>query len=194
MIEFFESIDQKLLLLINGWNSPFWDQVMWFISGKTSWVPLYLVLLFFLIKQEIKTWWIVVIAVALLITMADQSSVKLFKEVFERYRPCHNLEIGPLVHKVHNKCGGRYGFVSSHAANSFALAGFLSLVFHKKWVSIGLLFWAAVVSYSRIYLGVHYPADVFFGGLLGLLISWLVFMAYARTKAYWLARKNSLVN
>ena len=115
------------------------------------------------------------------IIIADQSSVQLFKNTFQRLRPCHNEAISNLVHIVNNKCGGLYGFVSSHATNTFAFAVFTSLFFSKKYISLLLIFWALVVSYSRIYLGVHYPLDVIGGGILGLTIGILVFKIYLFT-------------
>lgn len=178
MIEFLESIDRSLLLSINGWNSPFFDQLMWFISGKASWVPLYLILLFFIIKKERQYWWLAFIGLGLAITLADQISVKAFKEVFERYRPSHNLELKGLLHHVKGYLGGTYGFVSSHAANTFAIAGFLFLFYKNRTASIALLLWAALVSYSRVYLGVHYPSDVVCGGLLGLTAGVLMHALY----------------
>ncbi len=182
MLEYFENIDQQLFLFINALHNPFWDKFMGFVSGKWEWTPLYLVLLFFVIKSEKKHWWLAILGIITLIFITDQTSVHLFKEVFKRYRPCHNMDIKAFIHLVNNHCGGTYGFVSSHAANSFALAGFLSFVFKKKQATWLLLFWATIVSYSRIYLGVHYPADVFFGGLLGFLTSYIVYKVYKKTQ------------
>lgn len=173
MIEFIKHIDQELLLFLNSFHSDILDSIMWFVSGKLEWIPFYLVLIILLIKKFKKDIWIVLIAIALLITLSDQISVRMFKNVFERYRPCHNLEIGHLVHLVHDKCGGMYGFVSSHASNSFAIAVFISLLLKKdyKWIFSILMFWAILVSYSRIYLGVHYPADIICGAILGASIA-----------------------
>lgn len=121
--------------------------------------------------------------------MADQTSVKLFKDVFERLRPCHQPTIAHLVHVVNDHCGGQYGFVSSHAANTFAFAAFLGGVFAQKvkWFSCVLWVWAAIVAYSRIYLGVHYPGDIIGGALLGILIGRLVYRIFERlsTKINW---------
>ncbi|MGD9992891.1 MAG: phosphatase PAP2 family protein [Salinivirgaceae bacterium] len=182
MIEGLEQFDQQLFLFLNAIHSPFWDKVMVFLSGKWEWAPLYAVLLFFVIKRDLKFSWLSLLSIVLLILVADQTSVKLFKEVFQRYRPCHNLELQAFIHLVENHCGGKYGFVSSHAANSFALAGFISLFFNNKHLSVGIILWAALVSYSRIYLGVHYPADVFAGGLLGLFLAVLVFYLYKKVR------------
>ena len=175
MLETLKQIDTSLFLFLNGIHSPFWDIIMWHISGKLEWIPLYVFFLFLIIrKYKMKAVW-VLLAIVLVITLADQISVKLFKEQFERLRPCHNPEIQHLVHRVNNKCGGKYGFVSSHASNSFALAMFLSLLFRKR-LFVGLIFfWATVVSYSRIYLGVHYPGDILGGAILGVLIGWGIY-------------------
>jgi len=171
MIESLSDIDTKLFLFLNGINSPFWDIVMWQISGKLTWIPLYLLIVYFIVKRYgYKSIWIL-IAVALVVTLADQLSVHLFKNVFLRLRPCHNPEIMELVHNV-NRCGGKYGFVSSHAANTFGVAVFLLYLFRTKWFSIGILFWATLVSYSRVYLGVHYPGDVAVGGMLGAAVGY----------------------
>lgn len=112
--------------------------------------------------------------IALVIILSDQISVNFFKEIFLRLRPCHNPEISNLVHTV-DGCGGQYGFVSSHASNTFALAVFLGLIFkkHLSYLLHIMLVWAAIVSYSRIYVGVHYPADILCGALLGVLIAYV---------------------
>ena len=178
MIEFLSNIDTNFFLLLNGINSPFWDTVMWHVSGKLTWVPLYLVIIYFIFrKYRWKTLWIL-IAIAVVVTLADQFSVHFFKNVFERLRPCHNPDIKELVHVVNGKCGGKFGFVSSHAANTFGVATFLLMLFRIRWFGLAILLWAAVVSYSRIYLGVHYPGDVLVGSLLGVLIGWVVWKLF----------------
>lgn len=108
--------------------------------------------------------------------MGDRISVMAFKDVFQRFRPCHNPDIASLVHLV-DGCGGKFGFVSSHAANSFALALFTGLLLrkHYKYILPIMLFWAALVSYSRIYVGVHYPGDILGGAILGTVIGIFVY-------------------
>lgn len=166
MIETLLKWDTHLFLLLNGLHSPFWDPIMIFASGKLTWLPFYLLLIYFITrKQGWKTlWWL--LAIALVIVATDQVSVVLFKNMFQRLRPCHTPELQNLVHLVKG-CGGQFGFISSHAANTFGVAVFLSLLFSNRWATYGLLFWAAFVSYSRIYLGVHFPGDVICGAIVG---------------------------
>jgi undecaprenyl-diphosphatase len=190
MLDYLIQLDTKWFLFLNGLHNPFWDTIMWYISATKTWIPLYAVILFFVFKKMKWEGFIALLFFALLIVFADQSSVKLFKNVFERLRPCHNLEIQHLVHTINNKCGGKFGFVSSHAANTFALAMFSSLFFRKRWVSISFFVWAAVVSYSRIYLGVHFPFDVIGGALLGAFIGVLTFIFYNATLHYLKKRKS----
>ncbi len=190
MLEYLAQLDIKWFLSLNGMHNEFWDTIMWHISATKTWIPLYVVILFFVFKKLKWEGFVALLFFALLIVFADQSSVKLFKNIFERLRPCHNQEIKHLVHIVNNKCGGQFGFVSSHAANTFALAIFSSLFFRKRWVTIYFFAWAAIVSYSRIYLGVHFPFDVISGALLGMLIGVLTFIFYNAALHYLQRRKN----
>jgi undecaprenyl-diphosphatase len=116
-------------------------------------------------------------AIFVVFAITDLASVHLFKNVFLRLRPCHEPALSGLVHLVNNRCGGSYGFVSSHAANTFGLAIMVLLLFKKlnPWIGYGMVIWAAMVSYSRIYLGVHYPGDILGGALLGSFAAWGVY-------------------
>jgi len=125
------------------------------------------------------------------IAIADLSSVHLFKEVFKRLRPCHNPEFFNIIHIVKNHCGGNYGFVSSHSANFFSLAFFASFIIKKQWFSFLAFSIAILIAYSRIYLGVHYPADVFGGAILGIFVAFIVFKIYLLIlKNYKLSKPN----
>jgi undecaprenyl-diphosphatase len=175
MLESLNNLDTQLFLFFNGLHSPFWDQVMWWASGKLNWIPLYTVLLAYLVVIfRWKAGWIV-LGVALLITMSDQASVHLFKETFERLRPCHQPHLAGMIHLVNDYCGGPYGFVSSHSSNHFAVAVFTSLWIRRSWYWALALLWAAMIAYSRVYLGVHFPGDIIGGALLGSLLAWGVY-------------------
>lgn len=171
MIEQFIKLDKELLLYLNGMHNDFLDFIMYWISDKFIWIPFYLFLIYKVVTfYKIRTIDIF-ITVAILIACSDLISVYGFKEVFQRLRPCQDPGMKPLVHLVYDECGGLYSFVSSHAANTFALCFFLICILRKKmkWIAIVMIVWASVVSYTRIYLGVHYPFDVLCGANLGIL-------------------------
>jgi undecaprenyl-diphosphatase len=174
LIEF----DTQLFLWLNGFHSPFWDQVMWFVSGRIEWLPLYLILFGYIVYRYKWKSMYILMAVILAVTLADKIAVIAFKDVFHRLRPSHTPEIQHMIHLVNNYRGGTYGFVSNHAANTFALAVFLSLLIRRSLFIVCILLWASVVAYSRIYLGVHFPGDVLAGALLGAAIGWLVYYPY----------------
>ena len=171
-------LDSQLFLAINGWHNEAWDGIMWWISGKTSWWPFYLLLLVFMVWK--KKWQLLpmLLFIILVITLADQTSVHLFKNVFQRLRPCHEPALEGLVHLVNNKCGGQFGFISSHAANTFGLALLTLLWIKKRWFTALMITWALLVAYSRVYLGVHYPIDVLMGAIWGAGCGWLVFQLF----------------
>ncbi|MBS0011795.1 MAG: phosphatase PAP2 family protein [Bacteroidales bacterium] len=167
-----EKLDQEFFLFLNSIHSPWWDDVMVIVSGRLTWVPLYVIILVLIAIKYKRTVLLIIPIIILTITASDQLSVHAFKEVFLRLRPCNEPSLEGLVHTVNDRCPGLYGFVSSHAANSFA-AAFLSLgLLKKKWFTLFILAWASLVSYSRIYLGVHYPGDILGGALLGALVAY----------------------
>ncbi len=184
MLEKLIALDTQLFLFLNGLHNPFWDTIMWYTSATATWVPLYALVLFFVFKNYKWKGFIVLFFLILVVLFADKISVHLFKKVFERLRPCHNPEIADLVHIVKAHCGGQYGFVSSHAANTFAFAAFTAPFFKNKKYTWFIFIWAAFVSYSRIYLGVHYPGDILGGTLLGILIGYLLYKAYELSYKY----------
>ena len=173
-----ENLDQQLLLYLNSLNSPFWDQVMYAISGKLIWAPLYLAIMIYLWVKFKRKFVVILFFIILGITLADQISVHLFKNMFQRLRPCHEPALEGLVHLVKGECGGLYGFVSSHATNSYYVAFFSLLFIGKRWFTVSIVVWASVVGYSRIYLGVHYPGDVVCGSILGALVGLGIYKLY----------------
>jgi undecaprenyl-diphosphatase len=175
IFEILDQIDKDALLFIQSQSSPFMDTLMAGITEKYNWLPLFLLLILVLFRQF--GWQAIysLIALALLITLTDQLTSSFMKPYFGRFRPCHDPEIGHIV-RIVTKCGGLYGFVSGHAANSIAVTTFFILLFSKSHRYIWwLLIWPLAFSYSRIYLGVHYPLDILGGALIGILLGYLVF-------------------
>ena len=184
MIETLNNWDTQLFYLINGLHCPAMDWVMWVLSARWSWlIVIVAAFCFTTLRREPKRWWLVLAAIGLCFLLADQGSVQLFKNTVCRLRPCHALED---VHMFREGCGGQYGFISSHAANAFAIATLFFLRYRRKKgesridrtrniVAIGMLVWAFLTSHSRAYLGKHYPGDLLCGALFGLLVGWLVY-------------------
>lgn len=160
-------IDHNIFLFLNSLHSPFFDELMRIVSLRTVWIPLYLFIVYLLALKYRKRVWLVLLFAAVLVVLTDQVS-NLLKDFFERPRPCHEPSLAGLVHTVGGRCGGMYGFVSAHAANTFGVASFTAPLISRKWFTWAIFTWAIIVSYSRIYLGVHYPGDVLGGALLGL--------------------------
>ena len=175
-----ERLDTELFLFLNGLHAAWLDPIMIFISGKITWVPFYLVLLYLVIKNYKKQSIIIIIGIILLIVCSDQISSSIFKPIFERPRPCHNEAIKDLVYLPNGHCGGAYGFLSSHACNTFALAVFITNILKSHYRKIGyvMYIWAGLVAYSRIYMGVHYPGDVIVGAAVGMLVGFVIWKIY----------------
>jgi len=177
MIDRLISYDQQLFLFLNGMHSPVFDFIMYWLSEKLIWVPLYAWMLFYMWREHRSRLWLVIIFIALLVTFTDQVSVQVFKNIFHRLRPCHNPELEGLVRILNGHCGGKYGFISSHACNMAGIALFSGLMLRKRfrWLLPSLIVWSILIGYSRIYLGVHYPADVVVGFFVGGIIGFLVY-------------------
>jgi undecaprenyl-diphosphatase len=176
-----EHLDQQLFLFLNSLNSPFLDKVMHAISETVIWAPLYLAILIYLGFKYKRKFLVILLFLIFAITLSDQVSVHLFKNIFHRLRPCHEPALVGMVHLVRGECGGLYGFVSSHASNCFNVALLSLMLVKKRWFSVCMLIWASVIGYSRVYLGVHYPGDVICGAMVGAFIGWGVYKLYEFT-------------
>jgi len=157
--------DRDLFLFFNGFHNDYWDTIMLMITRKETWLPFYLVIIYYFIKNYRKKTWLIMLLLIITIVASDQISV-LIKETVQRLRPVHEPDLETLAHNVLRK-GGLYGFVSSHAANTFAIFVFTSKIFKNRWYGFLLFVWAVVVSYSRIYSWVHYPLDIIGGAVIG---------------------------
>ncbi len=191
MLDFFLHLDTTVLLFINGHHSPFFDPLMLDFSSKVFWFPLYALLIYWIFRDNKWYGFLVLVFVTLTLTAADQLSVHAFKNVFMRLRPCHEPALQGLLHMI-QPCGGQYGFVSSHAANSFAILTFIIGIFKKKrpWIRWIMWTWALLIIYSRVYLGVHYPGDVLGGALLGFAIGETTLWLYFKSEKYLRNLKN----
>lgn len=190
-IEWIEALDIQLLLLINGLSSPFLDNLMWTFSSKLFGVPFYLIFIFILFKNKpFRSAITCTFLLVLVVVLSDLTAKYCFKEIFQRFRPSHNLILKDQLTFLNKPdgtfyIGGLYGFISSHACNMFALSflfyKYIKNIFPKSiWL---LLFWASLISFSRIYLGVHYPSDVIVGGIVGIVIA--QFLYYLSNEFKW---------
>ena len=184
MLDYLINLDKSLLLFLNSLHTPFLDWVMFWISYKFTFIPLYAAAIYFFFKKFGQTGWVILVMAVVSVALADQISVHLFKDVFQRLRPTHTPGLEDLIHVVRDQRGGLYGFVSSHAANAFSFAVFSLLVFKVRWYTIAILCWALLVSYTRIYMGLHFPGDILGGAIVGSLIGLLVFTAMKRLPCY----------
>lgn len=175
MIHLLDKLDRMTFLWLNGQHTSQSDTFWLWITDTISWIPLYAFFLGIIIWKFRKDSPWIIAGIALLILCCDQFTSSFMKPFFGRLRPCHNPEISQLVHLARN-CGGQFGFASGHAANSFGFATFIWLLFRPfikfSWL---MFFWAGLVAYSRIKVGVHYPGDVMVGAAIGLIFGWLIF-------------------
>jgi undecaprenyl-diphosphatase len=185
MLYALQSLDASILLWINGLHNSACDFFFWWVSDRAIWIPFYLYLAYLVYRKHPHRYISIFIFIAITIAFTDQLTSTILKNSVGRLRPCHDPLLAGKIHLVNNDCGGKYGFASGHAANSFALFMFLSLLFgkeNKKLVRI-IFWWAVVVSFSRIYLGKHFPSDIICGALIGCIIA----AAMYRTHRFYLS-------
>ena len=173
MIEKLKAIDEELFIWLNSFHADWLDPIVFQMTETVTWIPFYGILIYFIYRADHKGIWWVLGGAALTILISDQVTSGLMKPFFERLRPCHEERLEGVIHN-YGRCGGLFGFVSSHAANTFAIATFLNLKLRDKPPYLKWLFlWAFIISYTRIYLGVHYPFDILLGAVIGVAAGWV---------------------
>ena len=163
--------DKQAMIFLNNLGNSTFDPFWILVSEKWFWIPLYVIFLYFLYKNfNKKSLFYILLFVALGITASDQIA-NIFKFGFERLRPCHDPSLEGLLREV--KCGGKFGFYSAHSSNSFFVATYLTILLGKKIKQLPyfLFVWAAIVAYSRVYLGMHFPGDIIIGAIMGILLA-----------------------
>lgn len=180
-----QQIDESILYFLNGLHNTYFDAFFWCGTNAWSYLPLYLVVIWLLYKQYGNKIWLPVLFVILTVVLTDQT-INIIKGSVQRLRPTHNPDVAPFIHTVNGYRGGFYSFPSGHAGNIFGMAVFLyRIIAPKRWpLTVALFAWAAIMAYSRIYLGVHYPGDILVGTILGVAIgfftSWLMMRVYRK--------------
>ena len=169
------SWDTNLFLSLNSIHNTFFDGFMYAFSAKYTWIPLYISALYIIIKNWKRDAIWIVLSLVLCIIIADQVSSGIIKDLVQRPRPSQTSELAAVIHLVNDYHGGKYGFVSSHTANSIGFALLSSLLFKRKVYTTSIFLWAIITAYSRIYLGVHYPLDILGGAMVGVLSAGLCF-------------------
>ena len=168
ILNLLKSWDKEFFLYLNGIHSPVWDYSMTLFTLTSTWFLFYGIIFWIILRKYDKKSLLIFIALALLLVCSDQFA-GILKHTIQRLRPSNDPSISQLAHVFFSK-GGEFGFVSAHAANTFAFATFSLLLFRNSRYTSFIIPWATLISYSRIYLGVHYPGDVFGGAILGILI------------------------
>lgn len=178
MLKLLDNADKWLFLAFNGFHSTFSDEFFRIISEKWTWIPFYAVLAYVIFKKHKPAFFLILLSVVVTITLSDQIASSIIKPLVERLRPCHEPSLNGQVHIVDDYCGGQFGFVSSHAANVFALATLLMLILRERKLTALLFSWASLVSMSRVFLGVHYPGDIAGGAAVGVIVSVAVYEVF----------------
>ena len=187
-MEALQQFDASIFSAINSWHMSYFDNFMWLVTKIATWIPMILMLVYLLFyKKGWRRAITVILAIGLVILIADQVSASIIKPLVARARPSHNPDLQSTIHIVNGYRGGAYGFVSSHAANCFGIALLLAMIFKNRLFTWTMVVWALLMCYSRIYLGVHYPGDIFCGSILGFVAAWIVYRLLK-----WFATKQPL--
>lgn len=186
MNEFIDKLlpfEKNLFLSLNESISDFWDNAMWTYTGIVTWMPMVIIILYIAFhNKQLKEGLLVLGSIALVLLLSSLVSGYIFKPLFQRYRPSHHSDYKDIVNIINDFRGGDYGFISGHATNSFAIAFFFSRLFRSRLLTISIMIWATLNSYSRIYLGVHFISDIVAGFIIGALIGLFVYEIYIRIR------------
>lgn len=201
MIENLNTLDHELMLWLNYDGGTFQDVFWYTLSQIPSWIPLYITIIFVMLQpsdgQKQKRWMkfiLLLLFTALVFAFTDQISAGIIKPLVQRPRPSHDGSIMDQLHFVNDYHGGAYGFVSSHAANCFGLAVWVSCLYKRRSLVTAMMLYAVLNCYSRIYLGVHFPGDIICGTILGILCGWLGYYCYTRFCQRFSIPQNKSVN
>ena len=201
MIDTLNTLDHELMLWLNYDGGTFQDAFWYTLSQIPSWIPLYITIIFVMLQpsdgQKQKRWMkfiLLLLFTALVFAFTDQISAGIIKPLVQRPRPSHDGSIMDQLHFVNDYHGGAYGFVSSHAANCFGLAVWVSCLYKRRSLVTAMMLYAVLNCYSRIYLGVHFPGDIICGTILGILCGWLGYYCYTRFCHRFSIPQNKSVN
>ena len=193
MLEEILKYERNAFFFLNGSDSPFLDHFMWLFSGKIVWIPLALIIICTLAyKKNWRETVFILLAIALTITLCDQFASHICKPIFHRFRPTHHPDFMEEVKVVFGYRGGRYGFISSHAANAFGFATLLALIFKNKLFTWMIFIWATITAYTRIYLGVHFISDIIPGIISGIVFGFFVYWLYKKLRSHFLKTSSNV--
>lgn len=182
LLSMLKAMDTMVFLTVNSHHNAYFDSVMWLVSGKLIWVPMYVSLFFVLLKNySYKVVFAILLAIGVVILFTDSFTAQVIRPWVCRLRPS-NLDnpMSSMVHIVDGYRGGAYGFPSNHASNTWGLAFFITFLFRRYKLTFFFFLWALLVCYSRMYLGVHYFGDLLIGGLLALAGASTVFYVFRK--------------
>lgn len=181
MLQHLLQFDEKITLALNGSDSLFWDGVAKTATSTVTWIPLAAVLLYVVIhNNNVKKVWLILLAMAVCVLIADQTASGIFKPMVERFRPAQDPYLMYQIDIVDGYRGGKYGFFSSHASNTFALATFVSLLIRHSALVWAVYSWALLNCWTRVYLGVHYFGELLVGSIFGAIVGFVVYWAFCR--------------